>query len=134
MIRLQKFTQLNGIVSFLKGSFVVANLLSSLSSNVRTILGLRQLEGLVVIWAYTVLVRPKHSDEGPVASLFSLGFPAVVINLDHDFVLYPLADIQRCPFSEFLNKIFFALLLIVDSCFFKMVDDPLIVRRSYLDA
>lgn len=133
MIRLQKFAQLHSIISLLECSFVVADLLSSLTSHVGSVFGLRDLESLEVIRAYAILVGPKHSDERSVATLFSLVFPAVVIDLDHNLVLDPLADLDWSSFSELLNEVLLALLLIVDSSLLEMVNYPLIVRGGHLD-
>jgi hypothetical protein len=133
MIRLQKFAQLHSIISFLKCSLVVAYLLSSLTSHVGSVLGLRDLERLEVVWPYAILVRPKHSDERSVATLFPLVFPAVVVDLDHHLILDPLVDFDWSSFSELLNEVLFALLLIVDSCLLEMVNYPLVVRGGYLN-
>jgi hypothetical protein len=127
MIRLQKFAQLHSIIPLLECTFVVANLLSSLTSHVGSILGLRYLESLEVVWTNAILVRPKHSDERSVASLLPLVFPAVVVDLDHHLVFDPLADLEWSPFSELLNEVLLALLLVVDSSLLEMVYYPLVV-------
>ena len=103
MIRLQKFAQLHSVISLLESSLIVTDLLSSLTSHIGSVLGLRELERLKVVWAYAILVRPKHSDERSVATLFSLVFPAVVVDLDHNLILDPLADFDLSSFSELLN-------------------------------
>ena len=133
MILLEEIAQLYCVLSFLESTLVVADLLSGLSSDVRTILGLSELEGLVVVWAYTILVRPKHPDERSIASLLSLVFPAEVVNLNHDFLLYSLVDVLGNSFSELINKILLALLLIIDGGLLKIIDNPLVIRWSDLD-
>ena len=133
VILLEDITELHRILSFLECSFVVANLLTSLATDVGSILWLRQFESLVVVRAYAILIRPKHPDEGSVASLLPLWLPAAVINLDHDFVVNPLADVFRCSFSELLDEVVLALLLIIDGCFLKMVNHPFIVGGSHFD-
>ena len=133
MIRLQKFAQLHCVISFLECSLVVADLLSSLTSDVGSVLGLRDLERLEVVWAYAILVRPKHSDERSVTTLFPLTFPAVVVDLDHNLILDPLAYFDWSSFSELLNEVLLALLLVVDSSLFKMINYPLVIRWCHLD-
>lgn len=127
MILLKEIAKLDSIISLLEGSFVVADLLTSLATDIWSVLWLSELESLVVVRSYAILIGPEHPNEGPVAPLFPLGFPAVVIDLDHDLVIDSLADVLRCPFSEFLDKVVFALLLIINCCFLKMINDPLVV-------
>jgi hypothetical protein len=133
VILLEDFTKLHCILSFLKSSFIVADLLSSLTTNVGSILWLCQFESLVVVRANAILIRPEHPNEGSIASFLPLWFPTAVINLDHDLIVNPLADVLRRSFSELLDEIVLALLLIIDCCFLKMVNHPFIVGRSHWD-
>jgi hypothetical protein len=127
VILLEEITQLDCIVPLLESTLVVANLLSGLSSHIWTILGLSKLESLVVVWAHTILVRPKHSDERSIAPLLPLVFPAEVVYLYHDFFVHSLVDVFWSSLSELLYQIVLALLLVIDGCLLEMVDNPLVV-------
>ena len=133
VILLEDIAELHRILSFLESSFVVADLLTSLTTDIGSILWLCQFESLVVVRAYAILIRPEHPNEGSVASLLPLWFPTAVINLDHDLVVNPLANVLRCSFSELLDEVVLALLLIIDGCFLKMVNHPFVVGGSHLD-
>jgi hypothetical protein len=114
MTLVDDLTKLDSVGTLLEGALVVADLLSSVASHVGPRLWLRDLERLIVVWAYRLLVVPEVSDEGPIASVFPLTLPAVVIDLYHDLVLNPGADIWRGQLSELLDEVLFALELVVD--------------------
>ena len=57
----------------------------------------------------------------------------MVIDLDHDLVVYPFIHIFRCPLSEFLNQVVLALLLVIDSRFLEMINYPFVIGRSHLN-
>ena len=133
MILLEELTELDCVEPLLEGTLVVANLLSGLSSHVWTVLRLRELKCLVVVRTDRILVRPKHSDERSIASLFSLGFPAVIVDLDHNFVFHSSAHVRLRSFTEFFNKVLLALLLVIYCCLLEMVYNPLVIRWCHLD-
>ena len=57
----------------------------------------------------------------------------MIVDLDHNIVLDPCADIWRCSFPELLDEILLALLLIVDGSLLEVVDDPLVIVGGHLN-
>ena len=118
-------TKLHSYLPLLVSSFVFTNFVLNRFSHVRFVLGLLHLKCSVVIWAYFILVPPKHSDEWSITPILSLVFPALP-DLFQDTSLN-IFEMYWASLPELLNELVNALLLIVNGGLFKVIYDPLII-------
>lgn len=134
MKRHQLVAEINGIFSFDKASIIIAQLLADVvSSRVYFCLFLLDLKSNVIILSYAVLVSPKLSDKGPILSLLSLTFPAMIVHKAHCLVSDSFWDFSSRSLSETFNQILFALLVVVDGSLLKDINDRFIVSWRDVD-
>lgn len=95
---------------------------------------LLNLENLVVVIAYSILIGPEHSQKWSIRPLFSLVLPNLWIDIRHDFVGYStLNTLILYSLPELRDQVSDALEFVIYSRFFKAVNNPLEIRRWNVD-
>ena len=85
-------------------------------------------ESVVLIFFNTIFFVPEVSEVRSVQSLFSLALPEQTVDFLHHLICDSSRNFWKHPLSEFLYQILDTLFFIVNGCFFKDINDPLIIR------
>ena len=115
----------NGIFSLNEYTSIDVHLLFDVTSCTWPLLFFLDLESWVVVLAYILLIVPEISNEWSILSYFSLGFPALFVDLCHDLVRYPLLDIALWSLLlEGFDQFFHVQFPIVYGSFLEMINYP----------
>lgn len=115
----------NSVLPLYEYTSIDVHLLFDVSSRTWPLLFFLDLESWIVVLAYIFLIVPEISNERSILSYFSLGFPALFVDLCHDLVRYSLLDIALWSLLlEGFDKFFHVQFPIIYGSLLEMINDP----------